>query len=41
MPLVVVWDLETIPDLQDFAAANGLEGKTDEVIRAELGAFTE
>jgi predicted PolB exonuclease-like 3'-5' exonuclease len=37
MPHVVVWDLETIPDLQGFAAANGLEGKTDEVIRAELG----
>jgi predicted PolB exonuclease-like 3'-5' exonuclease len=37
MPNLIVWDLETIPDLQGFAAANGLQGKTDDEIRAELG----
>jgi 3'-5' exonuclease len=26
---VIVWDLETVPDLPGFAAANGLAGKTD------------
>jgi len=31
---VVAWDIETVPDLKGFAAANGLEGKTDEDIRA-------
>lgn len=36
-PSVIVWDLETIPDLKGFAAAKGLEGKTDDEIRAELG----
>src|SRR5258708_35849480 len=34
---VIVWDLETVPDLKSFAAANGLTGKTDEEIRAALG----
>jgi predicted PolB exonuclease-like 3'-5' exonuclease len=37
MPHIIVWDLETIPDLQGFAAANNLQGKTDDEIRAELG----
>jgi 3'-5' exonuclease len=37
MPHIIVWDLETITDLQGFAAANGLQGKTDDDIRAELG----
>jgi hypothetical protein len=30
---VIVWDLETVPDLRGFAAANGLAGKTDEEVR--------
>ena len=37
MPNVLVWDLETIPDLQGFAAAHGHEGKTDDEIRGVLG----
>jgi hypothetical protein len=27
---VIVWDLETVPDLSEFAAANDLVGKTDD-----------
>ena len=34
---VIAWDIETVPDLKGFAAANGLEGKTDEDIRAAMG----
>jgi predicted PolB exonuclease-like 3'-5' exonuclease len=34
---VIVWDIESIPDLAGFAAANGLSGKTDDEIRAEIG----
>jgi len=37
MSNVIVWDLETIPDLKGFAAANGLTGKTDDEIRAAIG----
>jgi len=37
MPNILVWDIETIPDLRGFAAANALDGKTDDEIRAELG----
>ena len=37
MPHVLVWDLETVPDLAGFAAANGHDGKSDEEIRAVLG----
>ena len=37
MPHVLVWDIETVPDLAGFAAANGHEGKTEGEIRAELG----
>jgi predicted PolB exonuclease-like 3'-5' exonuclease len=37
MSNVVVWDLETVPDLKGFAAANGHAGKSDDDIRAELG----
>jgi predicted PolB exonuclease-like 3'-5' exonuclease len=33
---VIVWDIETIPDLAGFAAANGLTGSSAEV-RAEIG----
>jgi hypothetical protein len=35
MTNVVVWDIETIPDLKGFAAANGHAGKSDD--EAELG----
>ena len=34
---VIVWDIETVPDLPGFAAANGLDGKSDDDVRAELG----
>jgi hypothetical protein len=34
---VVVWDIETVPDLKGFAAANGLGGKCDERVRAAMG----
>jgi len=37
MTSVIVWDIETVPDLRGFAAANGHEGKSDDEIRAELG----
>jgi predicted PolB exonuclease-like 3'-5' exonuclease len=36
-PNIIVWDLETVPDLRGFAAAHGLIGKTDEEVRAALG----
>jgi len=34
---VIVWDIETIPDLRGFAAAKGLVGKRDDEVRAEMG----
>jgi predicted PolB exonuclease-like 3'-5' exonuclease len=34
---VIVWDLETVPDLRGFAAANDLFGKTDEEVRGAIG----
>jgi hypothetical protein len=37
MPHVVVWDIETVPDLRGFAAANGLDGKSDHKTRAAIG----
>jgi len=37
MASVIAWDIETVPDLKGFAAANGLEGKTDDEIRAAMG----
>jgi hypothetical protein len=33
---VIVWDLETVPDLGGYAAANNLVGKPDADIREEL-----
>ncbi len=36
-PHVIVWDIETIPDLKGFAAAKGLQGKSDADVRAEMG----
>src|SRR5215510_3625827 len=34
---VIVWDLETVPDLTGFAAVNQLVGKTDDEVRESLG----
>jgi 3'-5' exonuclease len=34
---VIVWDLETVPDLRGFAAANDLVGKSDDEIREAMG----
>jgi 3'-5' exonuclease len=34
---VIVWDLETVPDLRGYAAANGLVGKADDEIREAIG----
>ncbi len=34
---ILVWDLETVPDLRGFAAANRHDGKSDDEIRAEMG----
>jgi predicted PolB exonuclease-like 3'-5' exonuclease len=34
---VIVWHLETVPDLRGFASANDLAGKTDAEIREVLG----
>jgi predicted PolB exonuclease-like 3'-5' exonuclease len=36
-PNVIVWDLETVPDLLGFASANDLIGKSDADIREALG----
>jgi hypothetical protein len=36
-PTVLVWDLETVPDLAGFAAANDLVGKPEADIREVLG----
>jgi 3'-5' exonuclease len=36
-PSVIVWDLETVPDLAGFAAANDLVGESEADIRAVLG----
>jgi predicted PolB exonuclease-like 3'-5' exonuclease len=34
---VIVWDIETVPDLRGFAAANALMGRSDDEVRAEMG----
>jgi 3'-5' exonuclease len=34
---VIVWDIETVLDVQGFAPANALVGKTDEEIRTAHG----
>ena len=36
-PSVIVWDLETAPDLGGFAAANDLAGKSDVEVREAIG----
>ena len=37
MANILVWDLETIPDLKGYAAAHGHDGKTEDEIREALG----
>lgn len=37
MPHVLVWDIETIPDISGFAAANNLFDKTAAEVRAAMG----
>jgi hypothetical protein len=34
MSNVIVWDIETVPDLKGFAAASGHTGKSDGEVRA-------
>ena len=34
---VIVWDLETVPDIAGFAAANDLVGRTDSEVRQAIG----
>jgi hypothetical protein len=36
-PSIIVWDLETVPDLGGFAAANDLIGKSDVEVREAIG----
>jgi hypothetical protein len=36
-PTMIVWDLETVPDLAGFAAANDLMGKSDVEVREAIG----
>src|ERR1700758_4863609 len=36
-PSVILWDLETVPDLGGFAAANDLVGKSDVEVREAIG----
>ena len=37
MPHVLALDIETVLDLRGYAAANGLEGKSDDEIRDAMG----
>jgi hypothetical protein len=37
MSNLIIWDIETVPDLKGFAAANGHHGRTDDEIRAAVG----
>jgi 3'-5' exonuclease len=36
MSNVIVWDIETIPDLKGFAVTNGYDGKSEDEIRAAM-----
>ena len=40
MPSLIAWDVKTVPDLQAFAAAKGLEAKSDDEIRDAMGPET-
>jgi hypothetical protein len=37
MAHVLGWDIEAVPDLRGFTAANGLDGNSDDEIRAAMG----
>jgi predicted PolB exonuclease-like 3'-5' exonuclease len=37
MGKVIVWDIETVPDIKGFAAANGHAGKSEDEIRTAMG----
>jgi predicted PolB exonuclease-like 3'-5' exonuclease len=37
MPYVIAWDLETIPDISGFAAANDLFGESPDEVRGAMG----
>jgi predicted PolB exonuclease-like 3'-5' exonuclease len=37
MASIIVWDIETVPDLKGYAAANGHDGRGDDEIRAAMG----
>jgi 3'-5' exonuclease len=37
MASIIVWDIETVPDMKGFAAANGQDGKGDDEVRAAMG----
>jgi len=40
MPSIIVWDIETVPDLEGFAAVNGLAGKSADEIREIIGVVS-
>jgi 3'-5' exonuclease len=37
MSSLIVWDIETVPDLKGFAAANSHDGSGDDEVRAAMG----
>jgi hypothetical protein len=37
MSNLIVWDIETIPDLRGFAAVNGHDAKSEDEIRGAMG----
>jgi len=37
MPHVLVWDIETVPDISGYAAANDLFDKTADEVRESMG----
>jgi 3'-5' exonuclease len=37
MSNLIVWDIETVPDLKGFAAANGHDAKSEDEVRAAMG----
>jgi predicted PolB exonuclease-like 3'-5' exonuclease len=38
MKTAIVWDIETVPDLEGYARAHKLDGPTDDQIRAAMGS---
>ena len=34
---IIIWDLETVPDLRGYARANNLIGKSPDEVRAAMG----